>query len=335
MGCTAWQGLVLSLALGAVALAPPAVAQDNPQHNPQHYPQRTVTFVCPFPAGGGTDILTRMLAAELQDKLKGTVIVENRVGGGTVLAAQTVARSAPDGHTILLAPVTTLAINPSVFKSLPYDPVKDFAPIGLVGAAEFALVANPSLGARTLPELIDMIRKRPGELSFGTSGAGTPHHLFMAMFLRMIDGKAQHVPYRGSGPAVMDVASGQIHFMMVDLAVAMPLIKDGKVIPYGVTSATRVPAMPELPIIAEAGLPGYVGAGWFSVVARSGTPRPVVERINAILTAFVQRPEVMDRMNNTFAIRPLTSTPDELQRHISAEIAKWAQVVKDAGIEPE
>jgi tripartite-type tricarboxylate transporter receptor subunit TctC len=173
----------------AAALGIPARAQD--------YPQRVVTFVCPFPAGGGTDILTRMLAAELQDKLKATVIVENRVGGGTVLAAQSVARATPDGHALLLAPVTTLAINPAVFKSLPYDPVKDFAPIGLVGAAEFALVANRTLDAKTLPELIEVIKSRAGRMSYGSSGAGTPHHLFMAMFLKMIGATAQHVPYRG------------------------------------------------------------------------------------------------------------------------------------------
>jgi len=317
----------LSLALFASAM--PGLATQA-----QDYPQRTVTFVCPFPAGGGTDILTRMLAAELQDRLQQTVIVENRVGGGTVLAAQTVARSAPDGHALLLAPVTTLAINPAVFKSLPYDPVKDFAPVGLVGAAEWALVANPALGAKKLPELIDLIKKRPGQLSYGSSGAGTPHHLFMAMFLKMIGGTAQHVPYRGSVPALTDVVTGQIQFMVVDLAVAIELIRERKVIAFGVTSPTRVKAMPELPTIAEAGLPGYVATGWFSVVARAGTPRATVERLNHVLTAFIERPDTQDKLT-TFAIAPRTSTPDELQTFIGSEIAKWAQVVKDAGITPE
>jgi tripartite-type tricarboxylate transporter receptor subunit TctC len=319
------QSLLLTLALFGASGA---------MVNAQDYPQRAVTFVCPFPAGGGTDILTRLLAAELADKLKQTVVVENRVGGGTVLAAQTVARSSPDGHTLLLAPVTTLAINPAVFKSLPYDPVKDFAPIGLVGAAEFALVANPSLGAKTLPELIDLIKKRPGALSFGSSGAGTPHHLYMAMFLSMIGGSAQHVPYRGSVPALTDVMTGQIQFMMIDLAVAIPMIKEGKVVAYGVTSPTRVKALPELPTIAEAGLPGYAGTGWFSVVARAGTPRATVERINQILTAYIQRPETQDKLT-AFAIATRTSTPGELEKFIGTEIVKWAKVVKDAGIVPE
>ena len=322
---TVIRSVLLALAL-ASAVASRAPADDYPRH--------TVTFICPFPAGGGTDILTRMLAAELQEKLKQPVIVENRTGAGTQIAANAVAKSAPDGHMLLLAPVTTLAIGPSVYKSLPYDTVKDFAPIGLVGAAEFALVANPSLGARTLAELIAVIKSRPGELSYGSSGPSTPHHLFMEMFLKMIGGKAQHVPYRGSVPALADVVAGQIQMMMVDLAAAIPMIEAGKVRVYGVTSSTRIKSMPDVPTIAEAGVSGYAASGWFSVMARAGTPRPVIDKLNALLAAYLQRPDVGERLA-TLAINPLISTPDELERFIPAEIAKWAQVVKDAGIEPE
>ncbi len=189
---TATLGLCLGLALSAVGSASAQVG------SAEDYPQRTVTFLCPFPAGGGTDILTRMLAQELQDKLKRTFIVENRPGAGTIVAAQAAARAAPDGYTIFLAPVTTLALGPNIYKSLPYDTVKDFAPIGLVGSSQFALIANPTLGANTLPELIALIKRKDGQLSFASSGASTPHHLFMEMFLKMIGGKAQHVPYRGS-----------------------------------------------------------------------------------------------------------------------------------------
>ncbi len=319
-------GWVLTLAFVA-AIAAHAEATDD-------YPQRTVTFLCPFPAGGGTDILTRMLAQELQDKLKRPVIVENRPGAGTVVAAQAAARSAPDGHTIFLAPVTTLAIGPSVYKSLPYDTVKDFAPVGLVGSSQFALIANPGLGVNTLPELIALIKSKNGQMSYGTSGASTPHHLFMELFLRMTGGSAQHVPYRGSVAALTDVISGHIPFMVVDLAVAIPAINEGKVKVFGVTSPTRVKALPNLPTIAEAGVPGYGAAGWFSVVAPTGTPRAIIDRLNGILTAFVNRPDIQDRMN-ALAITPVTSTPDELARLIPVEIKKWAQVVKDAGIEPQ
>jgi len=323
--------LVLALGLGLGLLATGA---DNARAQADSYPSRTVTFICPFPAGGGTDILTRLLATELQEKLGKAVIVENRPGAGTVIAASAVAKSPPDGYTLLLAPITTLAIGPSVFKALPYDTVKDFAPIGLVGSAQFALVANPALGANTLPALIALIKSKNGQMSYGTSGASTPHHLFMEMFLKMIDAKAQHVPYRGSVPALTDVVSGQIPMMMVDLAVAMPLIREGKVKAYGVTSPNRIKAMPELPTIAEAGLPGFAATGWFSVVARAGTPRPVIDKLNAVLMPYLKRPDVQDRLN-AFAIEPRTSTPDELEKFIPAEITKWAKVVKDAGIEPQ
>jgi tripartite-type tricarboxylate transporter receptor subunit TctC len=321
--------LALLLGLGLVT-----TGVDRALAQADDYPSRTITFLCPFPAGGGTDILTRLLAQELQDKLGKPVVVDNRVGAGTQIAANATAKSAPDGYTIFIAPVTTLAIGPSVFKTLPYDTVKDFAPIGLVGSAQFALVANPNIGAPTLPDLIKLIKSKNGQMSYGTSGASTPHHLFMEMFLKAIDARAQHVPYRGSVPAMTDVISGQIPFMMLDLAVAMGPIKDGKLKVYGVTSATRIKAMPEVPTIAEAGLPGFAATGWFSVVARAGTPRPIIDKLNGVLMPYIKRPDVQDRLN-TLAITPLTSTPDELEKFIPAEIAKWAKVVKDAGIQPQ
>jgi tripartite-type tricarboxylate transporter receptor subunit TctC len=304
------------------------------QTSVHEYPQRAVTFLCPFPPGGGTDILTRILAQGLQDKLKRPIIVENRPGAGTIVAAQAAARAAPDGYTILLAPITTLATGPVVHKSLPYDVVKDFAPIGLVGSSQFGLIAYPGLGPQTLPELIAYIKSRDGQLSFASAGNATPHHMFMELFLKMIGAKAQHVPYRGSAAALTDIMSGHVPMMMIDLAVAIPAINEGKVKAFGVTSSTRIKALPDLPTIAEAGVPGYGGFAWFSVVAPAGTPRPVIDKLNGVLMAFIDRPETQDRMNG-LAISPLTSTPDELARFIPAEIAKWAQVAKDAGIEPE
>jgi tripartite-type tricarboxylate transporter receptor subunit TctC len=325
------RALLLALAFGCGLAAIPTTRAQPPADD---YPQRTVTFLCPFPAGGGTDMLMRLLAQELQDKLKRPVVVDNRPGAGTIVAAQAAARAAPDGHTIFLAPVTTLAMGPSVHKSLPYDTVKDFAPIGLVGSSQFALVANPQVRAGTLAELIAFIKGKNGHLSYASSGAATPHHLFMAMFLKMIGGTAQHVPYRGSVAALTDVISGQVPIMIVDLAVAMPAINEGKVRAFGVTSTTRSKAMPDLPTIAEAGLPGYAATPWFSVVAPAGTPQPIIDRLNHLLMAFINRSETQDRMNG-LAITPWTSTPDELARFIPAEIKKWAQVVKDAGITPE
>ncbi len=319
----------LCLMLGLTALR-----VDTAHAQASDYPSRTVTFICPFPAGGGTDILTRLLAQELQDKLGKPVIVENRVGAGTVIAAGAVAKSPPDGYMLFLAPVTTLAIGPHIYKTLPYDTVKDFAPVGLVGSAQFVLIANPALGAKTLPELIALVKSKNGQMSYASSGASTPHHLFMEMFLKMIGAKAQHVPYRGSVPAMTDVMSGQIPFMMVDLAVAISQIREGKVIAYGVTSPTRVKAMPELPTIAEAGLPGFAAQGWFSVVVRAGTPRPIIDKLNGVLMPYLQRPDVQDRLN-AVAIEPRTSTPNEMTTYLAAELTKWGQVVKDAGIEPQ
>ena len=321
--------LVLCLALNlALTFANRAQAQTD------DYPQRTITFLCPFPAGGGTDILTRLLAQELQDKLKKPVIVENRVGGGTLIAATAAAKSQPDGHTLFLAPITTLAIGPSVFKSLPYDTTKDFAPIGLVGSAQFGLVANPNLGVNTLPELIALIKSKNGLMSYATSGSATPHHLFMEMFLKMIDAKAQQVPYRGSGPALTDVIGGQVPMMMIDLAVALPAVQERRVKLFGITSPQRIKALPDVPTIAEAGLPGYAATGWFSVVAAARTPKPIVNRVNAILMDYLSRPETREKLQ-ALAIEPLTSTPEEFEKFIPAEISKWAQVVKDAGIEPQ
>jgi tripartite-type tricarboxylate transporter receptor subunit TctC len=325
------RALLLALAFGCGLATIPTTRAQTPADD---YPQRTVTFLCPFPAGGTTDMLTRLLAQELHDKLKRPVVVDNRPGAGSIVAAQAAARAAPDGHTIFLAPATTLAMGPSVHKSLPYDAVKDFAPIGLVGSSQFALVANPQVPAGTLAELIAFINGKNGQLSYASSGAATPHHLFMAMFLKMIGGTAQHVPYRGSVAALTDVISGQVPMMIVDLAVAMPAINEGKVRAFGVTATTRSKAMPDLPTIAEAGLPGYAATPWFSVVAPAGTPRPIIDRLNQVLMTFINRSETQDRMNG-LAITPWTSTPDELARFIPAEIKKWAQAVKDAGITPE
>src|SRR5262249_38102284 len=244
--------------------------------------------------------------------------------------AQTSVDDYPQHTVTFLCPF----LGPSVHKTLPYDTVKDFAPIGLVGSAQFALVANPKLPAATLAELIAFIKSKDGELSYASSGAATPHHLFMAMFLKMIGARAQHVPYRGSGPTLADVISGHIPMMIVDLAVAIPAINEGKVKAFAVTSTTRVKALPDLPTIAEAGVPGYGGRPWFSVGAPAGTPPPIIDKLNRLLTAVISRSETQDKMN-ALAITPRTSTPDELAQFIPAEIKKWAQVVKDAGIEPE
>jgi tripartite-type tricarboxylate transporter receptor subunit TctC len=298
------------------------------------YPERAVTIVVPFPPGGGTDVYARMLAEELRDKLKQTFVVENRPGASTQIGVSAVAKSPPDGSMLLMASSTSLAVNPSVFKSLPYDPIRDFAPITLVGSAYFVLVANPGLGVKTLPELISYIKARPGELSYASAGLGTPHHVFMELFMKMAGVKMQHVPYKGSVPAVTDVMTGVLPLMIVDLLPSLQLIRDGKLQALGVTTTHRVKAAPDIPTIAEAGLPGYSALGWFAVMARAGTPRPAIDTVNRVLVDYVKRADVQDKLQ-TMALEPLTSTPDELAAFIPAEIAKWGQVVRDAGITAE
>ena len=320
-------GLAFVLGLAAVSAAGAQSAADD-------YPQRNVTFLCPFPAGGGTDILTRILAAELQDKLKRTVIVENRPGAGTIIAAQAVARAAPDGHTIFLAPVTTLALGPNIYKTLPYDTVKDFAPIGLVGSSQFGLVANPKLGAATLAELIALIKSRDGLMSYASSGASTPHHLFMEMFLKMIGAKAQHVPYRGSVPALTDVIAGQIPIHDRRSRSRYPRDQRGQ----GEDLRRDVDGADQ----GDARCSHHRGGGraglWRHAVVLGGGAggHAAADHRQAQPGAhdLLSRPETQDKMN-ALAISPWTSTPDELAQFVPAEIKKWAQVVKDAGITPE
>jgi tripartite-type tricarboxylate transporter receptor subunit TctC len=303
-------------------------------HATAQYPQRPVTVVVPFPAGGATDLIARLLANELHEKLGQPFVIENRPGAGTTLAATAVARAAPDGATLLLATTSTLAIAPSVYKALAYDPLKDFAPVELVGTTDFVLVGAPTLAAADLPALIALLRSKAGAMTYASAGIGTPHHLTMAMFLREAGATAQHVPYRGSPLALTDIVAGRVPMMMCDLTAALPLIRAGKLKAYGVATATRSPQAPEIPTIAEAGLPGFAASGWFSIVAPAGTPRVAIDSLNQVMTAYLVRPEVAEKLAAA-AMRPLTSTPEELARFIVSERTKWTEVAAAAGIEPQ
>jgi tripartite-type tricarboxylate transporter receptor subunit TctC len=315
-------GLALAFLLTGMTAAAPARADD--------YPSRSVNFLVPYAPGGGTDVYSRMLAEELRTQLKQPFVVENKAGAATAIAASALSKSAPDGYTIMMGSSTTLAMNPSLYNTLTYDPA-DLAPVGLVGAAYFVLVANPAVPAKTLPELIAYIKSKPGELSFGTSGAGTPHHLFMEMFMSMTGTKMQHVPYKGSVPALTDVLSGQIPLMIVDLTPAQQLIAEGRIRAFGMTGSARVKTAPDIPTIAEAGLPGYAGQGWFGLVTKAGTPKPIIDRLNATITAYILRPETQDRLY-AIGIQPLTSTPEEFAQFVPAEQKKWSKVIADAKI---
>ena len=261
-------------------------------------------------------------------------MVENKPGAGTTLGADQVAKSEPDGYTLLMATSTTLAINKTLYKKLPYDPVKDFAPIGLVAAVPFALIINPEIPAKTLAEFIAYAKSKPG-LAYGSAGNGSPQHLGAEMLKTAAGIDIRHVPYRGSIPAMLDVIAGHIPFMVVDLQPALQQIQEGKVRVLGVTTPKRVAIAPDIPTIAEAGLPGYELVAWQGVVAPAGTPRPVVDALAAQMGKLMADPATQDKLK-TLSLAPLPpSTPDSFAAYIKAEVERWAVIVKNSGAEIE
>jgi len=273
------------------------------------YPSRTITMVVPYPAGGSTDFLGRLVAGQLQAGLGATVVVENKPGAATSTGAEWVARAEPDGYTLLMATSTTLAINKTLYRKLPYDPVKDFTPIALVAAVPFALIVNPQIPAKTLSEFIAYAKAKPG-LAFGSAGNGSPQHLGAEMLRSAAGIDIRHVPYRGSVPAMQDVIAGHISFMVVDLQPALPQIRKGKVRVLGVTTPKRVAAAPDIPTLAEGGLAGFDLVAWQGVVAPAGVPRPIVDQLAAQIANLLADPGTRDRLT-AIALEPLPgSTPD-------------------------
>jgi tripartite-type tricarboxylate transporter receptor subunit TctC len=298
------------------------------------YPSRTIKMIVPYPAGGTTDFLGRLVADQLTRGLGATVIVENKPGAGTTLGAELVARAEPDGYTLLMATSTTLAINKTLYRKLPYDPVKDFAAIALVAAVPFALIVNPQMPATTLAEFIAYAKSMPG-LAYGSAGNGSPQHLGAEMLKVAAGIDIRQVSYRGSVPAMLDVISGQIPFMVVDLQPALPQIRAGKVRVLGVTTAKRVAAAPDIPTLAEGGLTGFELVAWQGVVAPSGVPRAIVEQLAAQIARLVSDPATRDRLT-AIALEPLTgSTPDSFASYIKTEVDRWADIVRNSGAEVE
>jgi len=311
----------------ATLIAPPGFAQAA-------YPSRTIKMIVPYPAGGTTDYLGRLVADQIKGGLKATVIVENKPGAATALGAEQVARSEPDGYMLLMATSTTLAINKTLYKNLPYDPVKDFAPIALVAAVPFALIVNPQVPAKTLSEFIAYAKANPG-LAFGSAGNGSPQHLGAEMLKSAAGLDIRHVPYRGSVPAMLDVIAGHIPFMVVDLQPALPQMRDGKVRVLGVTTLRRVAAAPEIPTLAEGGLPGFELVAWQGVVAPAGTPRGIVDALALQIKALLADPATGDRFA-AIALEPLGgSTPDSFAAYIKTEVDRWAAIIRDSGTEVE
>jgi tripartite-type tricarboxylate transporter receptor subunit TctC len=298
------------------------------------YPSRTITIVVPYPAGGTTDFLGRMVANQLQAGLAAAVTVANKPGLGTLIGAEQVARAAPDGYTLLIATSTTLAINKTLYRKLPYDPVKDFTPIALVAGVPFALIVNPQVPAKGLSEFIAYARSKPG-LSYGSAGIGSPQHLAAEMLKAAAGIDIRHVTYRGSMPAILDVIAGHIPFMMTDLQPALPYIRAGKVRVLGVTTLRRVAAAPEIPTLAESGLPGFELVAWQGVVGPAGLPRPIVDRLAAQIEKLTTDPAARDKLK-TAALEPLPGfNPDSFATYIKSEADRWAAIVKRSGAELE
>jgi tripartite-type tricarboxylate transporter receptor subunit TctC len=313
-------------ALGAMGLAAfEAVAADP-------YPAKPVKIVVPYTPGGGADILARTLAAALAPKLGQPVIVENRAGGNTISGTEYVANAPADGYTLMLVPAS-FSINPSFYK-LPYDSVKAFAPVALVALVPLMLVTNPALPIDSVKDLIALARAKPGELTFASYGSGSPAHLAGELFKSMVGVDMLHIPYKGSAPALSDIVAGHVALSFSSMSPAVPLVKSGRLKGIAVTTVKRVPAMKDLPTVAEAGVPGYEVQAWNGILAPAGTPKDVVAKLNRAIVEIVATKEFRDRIS-VQGFEPESSSPEEFAELIQRDILKWAKVIKDSGAKPD
>ena len=296
----------------------------------QSYPTKPIRLVVPFPPGGATDILARDVAQKLTEAWGQSVIVDNRPGAGGNIGSELVAKSAPDGYTLEMGTVGTHAINASLYAKMPYDHVKDFTPVILVAGVPNVLVVNPSVPANSVAELIAYAKANPGKLNFASSGNGTSIHLSGELFKVMAGVQIMHIPYKGSTPALQDLLAGQVQMMFDNLPPSLPQIKAGKLRALAVTSLTRAPALPDVPTLSEAGLPGFEASSWFGILAPAGTPAPIVAKLNAEIAKYLATPEAKEKLAKQGA-NAAGGTPDDFAKHIAAETAKWAKVVKDSG----
>jgi tripartite-type tricarboxylate transporter receptor subunit TctC len=295
----------------------------------QTYPNKPIRLVVPFPAGGPTDILGRAIGAKLSEAMGQPVVIDNRGGAGGGLGADSVAKSAPDGHTILLGTTGTHTINPNLYSKLPYDPIKDFVAISLVVKYINILVVNPNVPAKNVAELIALAKQKPGEITFGSAGNGSSNHLTGEMLATMAGVKMQHVPYKGSGPALNDVIAGQLSFMFDQYSTVAPQVKAGRLRAIGVATPKRHALMPDVPTVAET-VPGFEVSAWYGMFVAANTPRDIVNRLNVELSKIMKMPDIHERMT-ALGWDPITNTPEQFTAQIKAELAIWADVVKKSG----
>ena len=316
-------GLLTSLFLAAPA---PSLAQTWPNGN--------ITLVVPFTPGGSTDILARLLSQKLGEALGVSIVVDSRPGAGGSIASAAVARAKPDGNTLIMGHIGTLGVNPSLYKDLPYDPLKSFAHISMLARVHHVLAVTPSLPVHSVVELIEYARKNPGKVNYGSGGIGSAAHIATAAFMVATGTDLTHVPYRGTAPAVSDLIGGQIQMMMTGAPAILPHSSAGALRALGVSSDHRIPAAPDIPTIAEAGVPGFEASQWYGVLAPAGTPRPIIDRLNAEVRKALASKDIVDALTRDGA-EPWATSPEEFHDYIAREIPRWAAVVAKARIQPQ
>jgi tripartite-type tricarboxylate transporter receptor subunit TctC len=322
---------VVSLKIGAAVLLGLTVTANAFAQTADSYPNRSITMVVAFPAAGTTDILARLIGQKLTDKFKQTVVVENRPGAGGNIGTAFVAKAAPDGYTIMMGTIGTQSINPSLYKKMPYDAAKDFAPITRAAMVPNLLVVNKDAPFNTLPEMMAYDKANPGKLTYGSSGNGTTLHLSGELFNLMSGSKITHIPYKGSTPAVADLMGGQISMIFDNMPSVIQQVKSGRLKALAVTSAQRNPQLPEIPTIQEVGVVGYEVWSWFGLLAPAATPKSIVDKLNASIVDIIKQPDVQAKIIELGAV-PVPETSAEFGAFIEAETLKWAKVIKEAGI---
>lgn len=313
---------------GLAAAAPLAFPQDAA------WPSKAVSYIVPFTPGGSTDVIGRTLCEKLQAALGQPFVVDNKPGAAGAVGAGYVAKAKPDGYTLFGGTISTHAINASLYKNLPYDPVKDFEPVTLVAMLPNVLIVNPSLGVTTVQELVALLKKDAGKRTFASSGAGTSTHLAGELFADLIGVPLTHVPYKGTPPAMTDVAAGQVPFMFDQMTAALPLVQAGKLKVIAVTTATRMALAPAIPTMMESGVPKFEMASWQAVYAPKGTPKAIVQKLNAEIRKILAMPEVKDKLSTQLGMEIVASTPEELAAHMAREIPRWAELVRKSGATP-
>ena len=300
----------------------------------QSYPNRPVRWVVPFPPGGSADIMGRMIGQELSKVLGQQVVIENRAGASAIVGSEYVAKSAPDGYTLLQANVSQMTIHPSLYVKLPYDPIRDFAPVTVLGIVSSVVVTTPALPVRSIGDLIALARKRPGQLNFTSSGAGASTHLTGELLKQRAGVSMTHINYKGSGPALTDVMAGFVEVMFENLPSALPFIQSGKLKVLAVTGKERSPVLPAVPTLAESGFPGFDMVSWQALVAPAATPKPVVDRLHADLVRVLTSAQMKEKLFG-LGTEVVANTPAEFAQYIRDETQKWSKIVRDAGIRLE